>query len=153
MERLGKILTRSRIFDYFRMDGNVHKQLQKAIYKITMDSLLSKLTDEHKKLLLHEHFYQPDPNGYTTGENLPLLEVMINDACFFSMSNPSFPLATTFSMGYIKHFTGIESEEVLEKYIGEINSIWDKEKIAKIEYKDNALKFEILLKKDGVSVE
>ncbi len=146
MERLTKILTKSKIFDYFRMEGNVHNELQKAVYKITINSLLSKLTDKHKKLLLHEHYYQPDPNEYTPGKNLPLLEGLINDACFFSMSNPSFPLATTFGVGgNIKLFTGLKSEEILERYVHEINAIWEKEKIAKIGYKDKSLKFEIIL--------
>ena len=85
MERLQKILTQSVLFNYFRMDGNVHKQLQKAVYKIATDSLLKGLNDQHKEMLMHEHYHQPDPNGYAPGENLSLLEAMINEACFFSM--------------------------------------------------------------------
>ncbi len=146
MERLEKILTKSKIFDYWRIEGNVHKELQKAVYKITIDSLLSKLAEEHKKLLLHEHWHQPDPNEYTSGENLPLLELLISDACFYSMSGPSFPLDTTLSLTDIKHFTGLESGEILSRYIAEINTIWQGQKVAKIEYRDGEIKFEILLK-------
>jgi len=128
------------------MNGNVHKELQKAVYKITTDSLLAPLSEKHKLFLLHKHWHQPDPNGYTEGQNLPLIEVLINDACFFSMASPKFPLSTKFSIGNIKLFTGLESEEVLSTYVHEINEIWQKEKLAKIEYENQTLKFEIILK-------
>jgi hypothetical protein len=145
MERLEKLVMKSKIFSWFRMDGNVHYKLREAIYLITIKSLFTGLKPKHKKMLLHKHWHQPDPNAYNLGKMVTLIERLIDDACFFSMNTNKNVLKVTHFIGLQpKHFTGLDKIETA-KYVKEINEIWQNQKIASLKYKSGNLDFEIFL--------
>lgn len=146
MERLEKILAFSYLFSPMRMEGNVFKKFQMAVYRIAKQSLLEGLDKKHKKVLLFKHWHQPDPNDYDTGQNLALIDVLISDACFWSMPVKGSQIETKFSMGVIEYFTGEKDKVELSRILEEINEIWEKKHIAKISFnkEEHAIEFEIL---------
>lgn len=147
MERLQRLLTETTIFDYFRDKDNVYGQLRDAVYKITIDSLDSGLTDYQSKFLCHTHWHQPDPNDEKTGSMQSLIKTMLEDACFYGMSSPELPLETEFYvMGDLERYTGLKSEDELVNVITEINTLWQNKKIASLGYKDGKIIFELSLK-------
>lgn len=150
MERLTKLLLKSKIFNYFRTNGNVHnvhKKLQDAVYQITIDSLCERLTEEQKGLLLATNWVQPDPNYPDTAQKISIIKQLINDACFSSMHNDDWPLQTKLFIYDTQEKLGIDSEEKVSLIISEINKIWKEDSLASISYVDRHICFEIFLRK------
>ncbi len=146
MERLTELITNSRIFDYFRVKNNVHKEFQNAAYGVTIGALLKDLPHRHQALLNSQHWHNSDPNQDPPTVSVSLLYRLVNDACFQCMG---FKIINT--KLYIHDVGAFASdvtrdEEVFAKLITEINEVWEKQGIAKISYAEKHLHFEILLK-------
>ena len=108
-------------------------------------SLFKGLSQNQKDILMRQHHYQPDPNGYTEPKNISLIRLLllrsgVSPARLFLSSHFKIELF----MHSLKEFTGIENYQVLKKEIDGINGVWSKHnplgRIAsiKVEERDSA---------------
>lgn len=142
MERLELLLTKSKMFDYFRQNGNLHKELQKAVYGVVINSLMKDLKPSQKRILKHKHWHQPDPNYPETGRSISLLERLIDSACFRGKNHNM--IRTRLYVYDLKTMVGLKEERVFKKQIEDINAIW--RYYAEISYdEDKHISFEIPL--------
>jgi hypothetical protein len=105
--------------------GDKMIEITDSILQSIIATLFRGLSETHKKVLMHQHFYRPDPNGYTEGKNISLIRLLLLRS---GVSPSRIFLPSQFQielfMYNLKDFTGICEFTALEKEIKEINEIW-----------------------------